>query len=226
MEDSLTNRIYKKSVTSKVGLKIRYLGLKLNPTIFISVRLLICFIVFLILFVFLENGFIVAPLLTIVIYYFIEYFFLDFWIKKRTKRLENDALLYFPMFILNFQNCKNIKKSISLNEELADNLMALEFSKVLNDINVGKSADEAMILLLNTCPSEIIKNIIISIMEANRTGNNINESVNIQLEYLREKKNKEKINAYKIVPLKICTLFFAFVLILLFMLIFLEYFWR
>lgn len=224
MEDSLTNRIYKKSVASKIGIKIKYLGLKLNPTIFISFRLLVCFTIFLVLFLFLENGFIIAPLITIIIYYFIEYFLLDFWIKKRIKRLENDALVYFPMFMLSFQNCKNIKKAISLNVDLSDNLLALEFKKVLNDVNIGKSVDEAMTLLLNRCPSEIIKNIIISIMEASRMGNDINESVSVQLEYLREKKNKEIISTYKIIPIKICVLFFNFIIVLILLLILWGYF--
>lgn len=225
MEDSLTNRIYKKSKASRVGQKLKYLGLKLNPTIFISFRFLVCFTVFLILFLFLEDGYIIAPLTTLVLYYFIEYFLLDWAIKKRTRQLEEEALTFFPVFLLNLKNNKNIKKALILSINTENWILGKEFQKVIDEVNVGKSLDEALEMLLDRCPSENIKNIIVSIMEANRMGNNVNDTIVRQLECLKEKKNREIINYYKLVPFKICFWCLFLIIIMFSILIFCNYFW-
>ena len=214
MRDSISDRVYKKRMFYKIRRKIQFLGLKVNPDIFISFRLLFCLILFILLFITLENGYIYVPLITIIIYYFIEYFFLDCFIKRRALKIEEDALMFFPLLLMSLKNSNNIKRAISLTVDLADNVISKEFKRVLNDVNIGKSLDEALMLMLERCPSESVRNILISIIEANRLGNNVSESITLQLNYLRENRNNKIIKQYKVVPLKVMSLFIVVTLLL------------
>lgn len=200
------------------------MGLNFNYKIFNIMRIIGSLILFIFLLFFIDYGYIVAPIATIAYYVFVEYVILDLGIKRRIKTLEEDALEFIPVFMISLKSGRNIKNAISISTEIVNNDLSLEFKKVLNNVQLGKSLDESLNILKSRMPSEILNNIIISIMEANRLGNNINESVNIQLDYIREKKNKGIINKYKMIPLKLAIFSIVFVFIVLLLLMIFEIF--
>lgn len=212
------------SSNKKLQKKIEYMGLNFNYKIFNIMRIIGSLILFIFLLFFIDYGYIVAPIATIAYYVFVEYVILDLGIKRRIKTLEEDALEFIPVFMISLKSGRNIKNAISISTEIVNNDLSLEFKKVLNNVQLGKSLDESLNILKSRMPSEILNNIIISIMEANRLGNNINESVNIQLDYIREKKNKGIINKYKMIPLKLAIFSIVFVFIVLLLLMIFEIF--
>lgn len=206
------------SSNRKLQKKIEYMGLNFNYKIFNIMRIVGSVILFIFLLFFVDYGYIIAPVSTIIYYVFVEYVILDLGITRRIRVLEDDALEFIPIFMISLKSGRNIKNAISISTDIVNDDLSLEFKKVLNSVQLGKSLDEALNLLKSRMPSEIICNIIISIMEANRLGNNINESVNIQLDYIREKRNKSILSKYKVIPFKLAILSVIFVVIILLLL--------
>ncbi len=203
------------SVRKRVQKKLDYMGLKVKNEIFIIMRLISSLILFIFLFFFIDYGYIVAPICTVIYYIFVEYVILDLGIKRRIDVLEDDSLELMPVFLMCLRSGRNVKNAINLSVSIIDNDLSQEFKKVLKSIELGKSLDEALKELKNRMPSEIIINIIISIMEANRLGNSVNDSINIQLGYIKERKRKSILTRYKTIPFKLALISIVFVLIIL-----------
>lgn len=197
--------------------KLNKLGYNINPLIFIYMRLVSSLLLFIVLLFLVDYGYVVAPIVTVLYYILIEVVVLDFSIKVRVKEIEYDALEFMPIFLLSLKSGRNVKKSLVYTTDIVDNTLANEFKKVLYDEKIGKSLDEALMNLKLRIPSDLVVNMIVSIVEANRLGNNINDSINNQLLYIEDKKKKGILNSYKVVPLKmaIASVIFVFLVILL-----------
>ena len=197
--------------------KLNKLGYNINPLIFIYMRLVSSLLLFIVLLFLVDYGYVVAPIVTVLYYILIEVVVLDFSIKVRVKEIEYDALEFMPIFLLSLKSGRNVKKSLIYTTDIVDNTLANEFKKVLYDEKIGKSLDEALMNLKLRIPSDLVVNMIVSIVEANRLGNNINDSINNQLSYIEDKKKKGILNSYKVVPLKmaIASVIFVFLVILL-----------
>ena len=66
--------------------------------------------------------------------------------------------------------------------------LAEEFRKSLSEMKLGKSFPEAMTSMKERIPSDTINNAILNIVQASVFGNNIQESLNNQLDFLRDKR--------------------------------------
>lgn len=204
---------------SRISKKLKYLGVKLNSRIFNMMRIISSIILFIVLLFGADYGYIVAPVCVILYYFIVEYIILDLGIKRRNKELENDALDFIPVFLITLKSNRNVKSALLVSTSLIDNSLSLEFKKVLRSVDLGKSLDESLKIMKDSISSSVINNIIISIMEANRLGNNITETVNIQLDYIRDKKRTSLLRKYKIIPLKLAILSICFVFLALIILI-------
>lgn len=203
-----------KNLYKRIENKFNLLGYTINPLVFIYMRLVSSIILF-ILLLFIPYGYIVSPIVTFIYYFAIEYFVLNCSIKLRKSELEYDALEYFPIFLLSLNGERNIRKALVLSCNSVDNSLSNEFKRVLYDEKIGKSLDESLMLLKSRIPSEFITNIIVSIIEANRMGNSISDSVNIQLKYIEDKKNKRVLAYYRSIPLKMAIISMLFVFAIL-----------
>lgn len=204
-----------KKMYNNVSKKLRYMGLKINPKVFIYMRLISCIILFLILLLGVDYGYLVAPIVAIAYYMFIEIVILDLGIRRRGLELEEDALNFMPIFLTALKQGRNVKNALVLSTSVVNNTLSDEFKVVLRDVNIGKSLEEALNMLKNRIPSIIINNMIIGIIEANRLGIDINENINIQLSYIKDKKRKELLSYYKKIPLKLSLISIVFVFIVL-----------
>ncbi len=204
--------------------KLKLLGINMKANVFVTFKIISSLVLFIILLFISKVGYLLAPIITVIYYVLVEYIFIDLEIYKRSLRLEYDALEFFPVFLLSLNGGRNIKKAIILSTSIVNNSLSKEFEKVLNDINIGKSLEEALLLLEDRIPSEIINNIILNIREANRFGNSISDSVNRHLELIEEKYQKNVIKNYKYVPLKLTIVSISFVFIMISFLIFITYF--
>ncbi|MGN1372346.1 MAG: type II secretion system F family protein [Candidatus Coprovivens sp.] len=198
---------------NRIKAKIALNGYNVNPLVFIYMRLFSSLILFIVLLFLVNYGYIIAPVITVLYYIFIEMVVLDFGLKNRVEEIENDALEFMPIFLLSLKNGRNIKKSLKYTTEIVDNTLSSEFAKVLYDEKVGNSLDEALIKMKSRIPSDLVINMIVSIIEANRLGNSISDSINTQLSYIDNKRKTRIISSYKIVPLKMAFISVVFVFV-------------
>lgn len=203
----------------KLQKKLTLLNLNLTPSLFITFKIITSIILFLILLFISKAGFIIAPLVTIIYFFLVEYIFIDLEINKRGLKLERDALEFFPIFLLSLKGGTNLKKAILLSTNTVNNSLSNEFKKVLDDLKVGKSLDESLSLLTKRIPSQIINNIILSIREANRYGNDISNSIKGQLTLIEEKYQKVLLKKQKYIPFILTILSIAFVFLMISILI-------
>ena len=211
----LNSRSYK-----RIDKKMKYAGIIVNPMIFILMRLASSLILLVFLLFFSSYGYIVGPIVTIIYYYFIEYVILDIQIGKRKQQLEEESLEYFPILLLCLNGSNNIKKAITLTNEQVNNSLSKEFERVIRNVKIGKSLDEALTLMKDRVPSSFIINIIVNLIEANRMGNSISLSIKDQLDYIENKRKNKIIKYHKMMPFKVAIASIIFVFTMLFLLIF------
>lgn len=214
-----------KKMTKRLQKKLDLLGLgKVNAKTIIIFRFVSSIILFLILLFVSKVGYVLAPIITIIYYFLVEYLFIDLGIYYRGLKLEEDALEFFNVFSLSLKGGRNVKKAIALTTDVVDNDLSLEFKRVLNDLKVGKSLEEALLLLEGRIPSEGINNILINIREANRFGNDISDSIDKQLSLINDKQEKRIIKGYRVVPLYLTIISISFTFIMISVLIVLGMF--
>ncbi len=214
-----------KKMTKRLQKKLDLLGLgKVNAKTIIIFRFVSSIILFLILLLVSKVGYVLAPIITIIYYFLVEYLFIDLGIYYRGLKLEEDALEFFNVFSLSLKGGRNVKKAITLTTDVVDNDLSLEFKRVLNDLKVGKSLEEALLLLEGRIPSEGINNILINIREANRFGNDISDSIDKQLSLINDKQEKRIIKGYRVVPLYLTIISISFTFIMISVLIVLGMF--
>lgn len=213
-----------KNMKSRIKGKVAFLGLKMDYKLFIYMRFATSGFLFLFLLLSVDGGYLIAPITTILYYIFSEYVILNLAIKRRSYLLEQDALDFFPIFLLALKSGHNIKNAIKISVELVDNDLSNEFKLVLRSIDAGKSLDESLGLLKKRVPSQSIANIIVSVIEAKRYGNSLNNTIHTQLAYIKERQRKDILIKYKSISFKIALISIAFVFLSIVMLILFHYY--
>lgn len=186
-----------KRVHLRIAKKLKNMGVLMDTKVFIYMRLISSLFLFLFLFFTVDYGYIVAPVFTILFYIMAEYIILDLGVKRYQQELERQALVFFPLFLIALKGTRNVKKAISCTTEIVDNELSFQFKKVLKNVNIGKSLDESLQLFRESLVSDVLINIITSIMEANRVGTSIDASVWMQLNYIQEREKKSILTKYK-----------------------------
>ncbi len=189
-ERSLVRRIYLDSTIKKVEKKIKLLGIHCNYDAqdLLNMRLLASLFLFVVLIIFNKNGYILAPIAVIIFHYLSEYLILDLPIKKRTRKLEEEAIFFFEVLSLTLESGRNLTTALSITAKNVESELAEEFRKSLSEMKLGKSFPEAMTSMKERIPSDTINNAILNIVQASVFGNNIQESLNNQLDFLRDKR--------------------------------------
>ena len=187
--DSLIAKIYPSKALSKLALKKQKLGpnnsFKLET--FVTIRLILTIIIFIISLVYLKYGYFIAPILSILFYIGMEYIFLDIPIKKRIKHLDKEALFFFEVLVLTLENGRSLKQALELTTENIDSSISSEFKQALEEINLGKSLNESLSDLKRRMPSDAISNAILNMIECNTYGNSIVDTMYNQIDFLRQK---------------------------------------
>ena len=186
-------KIYSKNTIEKLVKKVSMLGVEntFNLPRFLTERLIISGLLFIGILIMSKNGYIWAPFLTVVFYMFIEYVTFDKKIKKRAKKLEEEATFFFEVLNLTIEAGRNLKAALDMTSNNIDSELSKEFQKMLEEVKLGKSFREALEAMKLRIPSDSINNIILSLLQSSIYGSSITESLNNQLEYLKEKQMLE-----------------------------------
>ena len=189
-ERSLVRRIYSETSIEKIEKKIKLLGLHCHYKAIdlLNYRLLINLVLFFFLLAFNRNGYILAPITVVLFHYLSEYFVLDYPIKRREKKLEEEAIFFFEVLSLTLESGRNLTLSLQITSKNIQSELSEEFQKSLNEMNLGKSFQEAITDMKERIPSDTINNALLNIVQSSIFGNNIEESLNNQLDFLRDKR--------------------------------------
>lgn len=189
MKQTIANKIYRKKTIDKINSKIKLLGLnqRLDAVQFLNIRLIVMIVMFILIFIFSKIGYILAPILSLVFYYLMEYLVLDYQAKIRAKSLEKEALFFFEVFVLTLESGRNLRQALILTTENVDSEISNEFKKTLAEVRLGKSLNEALESMKKRIPSDTINNTILNMIQSNTFGNSMVDSIYNQIEYLRNK---------------------------------------
>lgn len=202
---NFTGKIYREKTVKKFQTKINLFGYKnsYNAINFLNLRTFLCIITFFVIISTSNYGYFLAPLLTISLYLILPYILIDYKLKKREKRLEQEAMYFFEILTLSLESGKNLTNALEITTENIDSLLSDEFKYCLEEVKFGKSLDEALMNLKERIPSDTINNIILNISQANIFGNNIIETLYNQVDFIREKKVMNIKEVMNKIPLKV-----------------------
>lgn len=183
-------KLYREKTINRIQKKVLLLGLdnQINPYIFLNTRFLIAIFIFLVSLFAFKYGYIIAPITSVLFYILFEIMILDLKIKRRAKKLEDEAIFFFEILGLTLESNKHLKGALELTTRNIDSELSSEFKKSLEEIKLGKSFTECLISMKDRIPSDSINSIILNLTESSIFGNNITETLNNQLDYLRDKK--------------------------------------
>lgn len=200
--------IYPRKTIERIHKKANYLGLDKNMDefTFLNFRFFGSILLFLFFLFFTKHGAILAPVIVVLFSFFSEQIVFDSKIKKRCKKLENEALFFFEILSLTLETNPYLKGALELTTKNIDSELSNEFKKTLSDVKMGKSFSESLALMKERIPSEAINTILLNLTESSIYGNNVATSINNQLEYLREKKILETKAEISKLPTKISVL--------------------
>jgi len=219
-ENKMIKRIYRSKDIKKIEQKLMMLGnTKMDVTTFMNMRFITSVIVFVIILIVSDFGYIYAPVITLVYHYLFYYIFLQIPLKQRIKRLDHDALYFFEILTLTLESGRNLEKSLEVTISNVDSELSNEFKKVLIEMKFGKSLLEALEDMKKRMPSETINNILLNITQTDVFGNSILETMYNQIDFLRDKQILEIKGEINKIPNKISIISVVFVLPLILILI-------
>ena len=188
--NGIIKKIYRVKDIENIQNKIDMLGsdrkLNFGAVEFLTLRIITTIILALILILSSYN-YILIPFMLIIYYNLFYYVFITNEINKRIKKLDNDALYFFEILTLTLETGKNLENSLEITCLNVDNELSSEFKKSLLEMKFGKSLKEVLLDLKKRIPSDTINNIILNMLETNIFGNSIIDTMNNQVDYLREK---------------------------------------
>lgn len=193
MKNNLITKIYREKTIKKIESKIKLLGIyadiKVNE--FLNMRAIISFLTFIIVLILSKYGYILAPIITFIVYLSFEKIIFDYPIQKRAKKLDKEALFFFEILTLTLESGSSLKHALDIAVLNVNSEISLEFKKMLAEVRLGKSLNESLEGMKKRIPSESVNNAILNMIQANTFGSSIITSMYNEIEYLRE---KEKLN--------------------------------
>lgn len=175
--------------------------------------------IFLIVLFLNDKGYVLAPIITIFFYLGVENLLIDFPIAKRKNVLDKDAIFFFEILALTLENGKNLKSAIEITCDAINNEVSYEFKKVLKEVRMGKSLNDALQKLKLRIPSDNLNNVILNIIQANKLGTDVVDSLHNQVEFLREKRFLEVKGNIQKMPIKVSIISVLFYIPLILLLI-------
>src|SRR5699024_1542922 len=98
---------------------------------FLNVRIFTSIIIFLVVLIFSSYGYILSIVFVILYYYLFERILLDEKIKKRTTKLNNEAIYFFEVLTLSLQTGRNLTEAVTITVNSIDSEISKEFKEAI-----------------------------------------------------------------------------------------------
>ena len=193
------------------------IGNKINSYDLIITRLITSVFIFVLIIYIYNYGYILGPIVTCLYYFLYNKIVLSNKIKKRTIKLESEAMHFFEVLTLSLETGRNLVEAIDVTTGNVEGILSDEFKEAVREVSFGKSLNEALNDMQGRIPSETVNNIILSLTQANLYGNSIIENLYGQIDFLREKRKLEVKGRISKVPvlISVISVFFFIPLLLL-----------
>ena len=139
-------KIFNKRTIKKIEDKVNLLGIssKNDAVTILSTRLITSIFFFVCIFSLFDYGYILAVVFVIVYYFLFEYIVLDSKIKKREKKINDEAIYFFEVLTLSLQTGRNLAEAITITVNSVEGELSLEFKEALRQTKFGKSLTESL----------------------------------------------------------------------------------
>ena len=220
-KNHIFNKIFRQSDINKIEDKIMLLGdkVKYDAIDFLNFRVIITIVIFVLILIYTNPGYIYAPIVAIIVYYGVYYLLITRPIKKRVEQLDREALQFFEVLTLTLESGRNLESSLEVTVFNIDSELSNEFKKALMEIKFGRSLIEVLDSMKKRIPSETINNIILNITQTNMFGNRILDTMYNQIDFLRDKQILEIKGQINKIPNKISIISVIFIVPLILLLI-------
>lgn len=223
MNIGIIKKIYRSKDLNHLQSKINLLGsnvkVKFDASEFITIRALTTILLAIILIMFSKIQYLIIPFILVLYYNLFYYIVITNPINKRTNKLDREALTFFEILTLTLESGRNLENALEITCTNVDNELSKEFSKSLMEIKFGKTLMEALEDLKLRIPSETINNIILNITQTSVFGNSIIETMNSQVEFLREKQIMEIKSQINKIPNKVSIISVIFIIPLILLIV-------
>ena len=229
-KEDFVRMFYSDRYINKMIKKVDLLGIDDNSNVYnlIILRLVSSVVVFIIILLLSDYGYILAPIFTLIYYYLFNSAVIDDKLKKRTIKLESESMHFFEVLTLSLETGRNLASAIEVTTNNVSGILSNEFKETVREVSFGKSLNEALSDMQKRIPSDTINNIILSLTESNVYGNSIIKNLYNQIDFLREKRKVEVKGKISKVPvlISVISVFFFIPLLLLIIIgpIILEFF--
>ena len=189
MNRGIFAKIYPKRTLDRVDKKVKLTGVTshVKALTILNLRVFISLLLFIIILLVSNMGYILAPVIAILFYYLSEKLLLDYPIKRRARKLEKESLFFFEILLLTLESGRSLGHAINLTTQNIDSEISSEFKETLLQVKLGKSLNEALNDMKMRIPSDTINNAILNMVESNMFGSDIVVSMTNQIDYLRQK---------------------------------------
>ena len=217
----LSQRIFSRKQIERIQKKINMLGedVKFDVFFFLNIRLFSSIVLFLVVLYISEWGYLIAPLITFIYYNVLYYLMIEVKLKKRCDKLDIEAMHFFELMALALESGNNLGGALEISCSNVDGELSKEFKKALDEVNYGKSLNEALESLKLRIPSDTINNIILLITQSNIFGNNITKDMYHQIDYIRDREIQKAKGRISKIPLRVSVISVLFYIPLIMLLI-------
>lgn len=189
MSRGIFAKIYPRRTLDRVDKKVKLMGVNshVKALTILNLRVFISLLLFIIILLVSNMGYILAPVIAILFYYLSEKLLLDYPIKRRARKLEKESLFFFEILLLTLESGRSLGHALNLTTQNIDSEISSEFKETLLQVKLGKSLNEALNDMKMRIPSDTINNAILNMVESNMFGSDIVVSMTNQIDYLRQK---------------------------------------
>ena len=189
MSRGIFAKIYPRRTLDRVDKKVKLMGVNshVKALTILNLRVFISLLLFIIILLVSNMGYILAPVIAILFYYLSEKLLLDYPIKRRARKLEKESLFFFEILLLTLESGRSLGRALNLTTQNIDSEISSEFKETLLQVKLGKSLNEALNDMKMRIPSDTINNAILNMVESNMFGSDIVVSMTNQIDYLRQK---------------------------------------
>jgi len=223
MNTWIIKKIYREKDIKNTQDKINMLGsnpkIKFDAVTFLNTRMITTILLLIFLIVFSNIEYFLIPFIIIIYYNLFYYVLITEPINRRIRKLDMEALTFFEILTLTLESGRNLENALEITCYNIDSELSNEFKKSLIETKFGRSLMESLEDLKKRIPSETINNIILNITQTSVFGNSIIETMNNQVDYLREKQILELKGQINKIPNKVSIISVVFVVPLILLII-------
>ncbi len=223
MRKAIVKKIFRekdiKNIQDKINMLGDYQKIKFDAVTFLNVRLITTILLIILLIWIFNVNYFLIPFIIIAYYNLFYFYFITNPLNKRTLKLDREALTFFEILTLSLESGRNLENALEISCYNIDSELSSEFKKSLIETKFGKSLMESLENLKLRIPSVTINNIILNITQTSVFGNSIIETMNNQIDYLREKQVMEVKSQINKIPNKISIISVIFIVPLILLII-------